>query len=587
VYQASHAQAAVAASNGRPAVDRVRFLPAQGEERAMVGGKFTGSNVSHLSGFEVLAEIKTPPPRGQWSEITFANRKVYRWLRYEAPSGTSYRKLPQVEFFAGNHNLNERGHRYDSFWLTSEASAQPFVGIDLLEAATARTPGFQPDPGKHDAPVDVRIVSTPGAVIRYTRDGSMPTANHGFVYSQPLHIEKTTTLEAVAFLDGLAPSPATYATYLSSSVKSGFTTFHLGNSLTQITSQFPQYARTAGYRHKQLIWGRGGAWTKELWEVAISHESGTKYKDVAKSKQWWDLQWSQAEHVDHLTVQPRDFNIAEEADYDTRFFNLFRQKCPHVQPWFYCEWTEMERQRPTDRGLVPSRQMKTLYPALTWEESMGAMLLYMEDLQQKVLETYHEGKRPRVLPTALMMGWMKNLIDHGKIPGLAPGSFYPTLFWDQVHPIPHSIGFPHGNGGYVVDMTWYSAFYRQPPESRVLPLGTIFTPEQVTIIDRLAWDVIKNYPDCDLYEAGATACSQPAFSPAPGKIKAVTPVTFTSSTPGAWFRYTLDGTTPTRTRGYVYCGVVSVRPDMTLKAVAYKSGMADSSVTAAIYAGTK
>ena len=38
-----------------------------------------------------------------------------------------------------------------------------------------------------------------------------------------------------------------------------------------------------------------------------------------------------------------------------------------------------------------------------------------------------------------------------------------------------------------------------------------------------------------------------------------------------------------RTRGYVYCGVVSVRPGMKLKAVAYRSGMADSVASEAAY----
>ena len=51
-----------------------------------------------------------------------------------------------------------------------------------------------------------------------------------------------------------------------------------------------------------------------------------------------------------------------------------------------------------------------------------------------------------------------------------------------------------------------------------------------------------------------------------------------SATPGAWFRYTLDGTTPTRTRGCMYCGAISVQPDIAVKAIAYKSGMADGEV---------
>jgi len=215
-------------------------------------------------------------------------------------------------------------------------------------------------------------------------------------------------------------------------------------------------------------------------------------------------------------------------------------------------------------------------PALTWEESMAAMLLYVEELQRKIGETYREGKRPRVLPSSLAMGWVRNLIDHGRFPGAAPGSFYPLLFNDAVH--------PNVKGGYLVDLTWYSAFYRESPEGKVLPLGTGLSAEQAAAMQRLAWDVVKNYPDCGLYEEGSTPVGKPDFSPAPAEIKDVTAVTLSSGTAGAWFRYTLDGTTPTRTRGYVYCGVVSVRPGMTLKAIAYRSGMADSPVAEATYA---
>lgn len=40
-----------------------------------------------------------------------------------------------------------------------------------------------------------------------------------------------------------------------------------------------------------------------------------------------------------------------------------------------------------------------------------------------------------------------------------------------------------------------------------------------------------------------------------GKTQAVT---LLSKTSGTWSRYTLDGTVPTRKRGYVYCGVIHV-----------------------------
>jgi hypothetical protein len=210
--------------------------------------------------------------------------------------------------------------------------------------------------------------------------------------------------------------------------------------------------------------------------------------------------------------------------------------------------------------------MKQTFPAQTWEESMAAMLLYNEELQAKVAETYKDGKRPRVLPSCLAMGWIKNLIDQGKVPGAEKGSFYPLLFSDNVH--------PNVKGGYLVDLTWYAAFYRESPEGKVLPAGTGLTLAQARVLQQLAWEVVKNYPDCGRYEEGAAPVAAPEFVAGPGGQT----VALTSKTPGAWFRYTLDGTAPTRTRGYVYCGVVTLPPGATLKAIAYRSGMADSAV---------
>jgi hypothetical protein len=134
------------------------------------------------------------------------------------------------------------------------------------------------------------------------------------------------------------------------------------------------------------------------------------------------------------------------------------------------------------------------------------------------------------------------------------------------------------SGCYLVALTWYAALYRESPEGKLLPIGTALTVRQARVLQRLAWDVVRNYPDCGLYEAGATRTGKPQFTSGQKAINNVARVTLASATPGAWFRYTLDGTPPARTNGYVYCGVISARPGMTVKAVAYQSGMADSDV---------
>src|SRR5262249_48265063 len=57
------------------------------------------------------------------------------------------------------------------------------------------------------------ISTTPGASIRYTTDGTPPTAA-STLYSGPLNIAATTALRATAFAPNYAPSDAITRTYL-------------------------------------------------------------------------------------------------------------------------------------------------------------------------------------------------------------------------------------------------------------------------------------------------------------------------------------------------------------------------------------
>ena len=405
---------------------------------------------------------------------------------------------------------------------------------------TAGKPSFTPGPGTLTKSVDVALkTGTPDATIRYTLDGSQPTAESP-AYSTPIHVDKTTTLTAVAFAKDIAPSQAQFGTYLVDP-KEGLTSFHIGNSLTNTTGKFAEFVRTAGILHKYRSFTAGGALTVQMWDA------------IPKRQKEWDGHLAALPKIDHFTIQPRDFaknSVDHEAEYAVKFFEAIRKHSPEMQPWFYAEWVEKDRRRPTDRGLIPSREMKQTFPAQTWEESMAAMLLYNEDLQAKVAETYKEGKRPRVLPSCLAMGWIKNLIDAGKF-GVDKDTMYPFLFSnDSVH--------PNVKGGYLVDLTWYAAFYRESPEGKVLPVGAGLSAEQAKTMQKLAWEVVRNYPDCGLYEEGTTPVAAPEFAADKSPTAKASTVNLSSKTPGAWFRYTLDGTTPTRTRGYVYCGVITL-----------------------------
>jgi uncharacterized repeat protein (TIGR03803 family) len=80
-----------------------------------------------------------------------------------------------------------------------------------------------------------------------------------------------------------------------------------------------------------------------------------------------------------------------------------------------------------------------------------------------------------------------------------------------------------------------------------------------------------------------TQAATPSFSPAAGTFASAQSVTITTATVGATIHYTIDGSTPTETHGTAYSSPVSIANSAVLKAIAYKSGLTDSTVASGIY----
>ena len=78
----------------------------------------------------------------------------------------------------------------------------------------------------------------------------------------------------------------------------------------------------------------------------------------------------------------------------------------------------------------------------------------------------------------------------------------------------------------------------------------------------------------------------PTFSPGAGTYATAQSVTISTTTSGAAIRYTTDGSTPTETVGTLYSGPFSVTTSQTIKAIAYKSGLPDSTVSSVAYSIT-
>ncbi len=83
--------------------------------------------------------------------------------------------------------------------------------------------------------------------------------------------------------------------------------------------------------------------------------------------------------------------------------------------------------------------------------------------------------------------------------------------------------------------------------------------------------------------ASSSQVANPTFNPGAGSYSATQNVTISTSTSGATIRYTTNGTDPTSTTGTIYSSPVAISATTTLKAIAYKSGSADSTVASALY----
>ena len=128
-----------------------------------------------------------------------APNDIWRSIAYMRVNTTGEVRMPPL----ARETIDEKGVALLHQWINS-----------LPGRAVVDPPQISPAGGTYGAPVEVSLkVAEPGAEIRYTLDGSTPTATD-LKYAQPLKISGPTVVRARAFKDGLTRSIASQAVFI-------------------------------------------------------------------------------------------------------------------------------------------------------------------------------------------------------------------------------------------------------------------------------------------------------------------------------------------------------------------------------------
>jgi len=424
-------------------------------------------------------------------------------------------------------------------------SASTVTSGDYVITLPAASPQFSPLPGSFTSSPNVTITSTTtgaNARIYYTVDGTDPTAS-STLYTAPVAITADVTLKAITVNTGMSPSPVTSGAYVIYP-KANDPTF-LPAAGTYIGSQNISMATTSvGAKIHYTTDG-----------TTPSETVGTEYTSpvtIAVNTSFKAIAYGATFAKSNVTSVVYNIKVA------TPVLSLLAGNYNLPQTLtISCSTAGANIYFTTDRT-TPSAINGTLY---TTEIAIG---LNTTNIQAIAIKAGMANSDP------VSATYVVNL---GKV--VTPVFTEPsgTFVGDQLVTIATETA--GATIKYTLDGT--------PPGTTN---GTVYTtPVSITASGTLkAYATKTNMVDSDI--ASGDYKIKPAtvtFTPLPGNYTAVQSVVIASVTPGVTIKYTLDGTTPTKTIGTVYTTVIELSSNKTLKAFAFKPGLEDGDVVSGDY----
>ena len=158
-----------------------------------------------------LAASTTRPERREIRLRELIGYNVYRAIGDE--SFSIINDEPLTETFYEDLDLEPGSYQYYITAIYTEGESNPSNTVNHTIEGVVANPEFSPEPGTYEVEVEVTITcDTEDALIYYTLDGNDPDGNSE-IYSDPVYLDETTTVKAIAMLDGWISSEIVTGVY--------------------------------------------------------------------------------------------------------------------------------------------------------------------------------------------------------------------------------------------------------------------------------------------------------------------------------------------------------------------------------------
>lgn len=533
--------------------------------------KFDGSMLDsqiYSGSYTIANPVATPtfnPPEGTYSaaqSVTISCATPGTTIMYTT-DGSNPSKTSGVQYSGAISIDSSATVKAMAFKTDGTMDDSPVASATYNIQEIVNTPTFSPEPGTFATAQSVTIIcTTENAIIKYTTDGSVPSRTAGNTYAGPITVAATTTIKAMAYANNKSDSAV--ATGIFTIVEAVATpTFNPPAGTYPTAQNVAISCTTAGATIKYTTDGSVPSATNgTAYSQPLSVQNNLTIKAIAIKTGMPDSSVATADYTISSAVANPVFTPAGGTFTGSQSISIT------------CATQGATIKYTTDGTTAPSKTVGTTYTgAINVSATTTIKAIAFKDGfsdSQVVTSAYTINDAGSIL-VALQHPPVVSPETEGQLSTLAPQATMTVSDATGVNVV------------YVSENPTRTYNYRITG----VPVGqrtvTVNFPNHSTSGNSTVTVVKDGEVSVTLTLAEGESVATPTFDPEAGTYGGAQSVTIGCTTVGATIRYTTDGSEPSQTNGTVYSGAVNVAANLTLKAIAYKTGMNDSAIASAQY----